>query len=69
MNGVTKKGRGEQKVGGTRMMRKVTNEREKENFSQEFRQWVAEMKKEIESTKESEQLTKEDLAVRINAQG
>lgn len=39
------------------------------SFQSEFGNWVAEMEKQVESTRQSELLTQNDYAIQINAQG
>lgn len=59
--------RGQSDTAEVDSMTATTSER-RDRFEEEFSEWLYKMEEQIESTRESEQLTQEDFAIRINMQ-
>lgn len=60
--------RGEREAVKVDSMSKESKKEQRDKFEEDFSRWIVQMEEEIESTRRSERLTKEDFTIRINAQ-
>ena len=60
--------RGEREAVKVDSMTKESKKEQRDRFEEDFGRWIVQVEGEIESTRRSEQLTKEDFTIRINAQ-